>query len=469
MKSAPRQIWLGWACRQWGAMSLAGQFLLAGAGVLLAGMLVIGFWVTRQIEDGVVRNSAAATALYVDSIIAPLFPDLEGKRILSEGARRALDETLAKGELAQRVAFFKIWVADGLVAYSSEPNLIGKSFEPTESLRQAWAGRVAAEFNSLDDPESRTEKGSGMPLLEIYSPIREPWSGKVIAVAEFYEIANELADNLAIARLRSWLVVALVTLAIFGLLSGIVLRGSILIAQQRAALEQRVGELSELLRQNEHLRQRVQAASGRATMMNERFLRRISADLHDGPAQLLALALLRMNGSSEESHRDQNLASMPTREYLEEAMRDIRSICSGLILPQIEPMGLDQLLASAASAHERRTGTHVDLRLPPDVPVLSQSEKICIYRFVQEGLSNSFRHAAGIGQSVTADMKDGKLIVSVADKGTGFDVESGSKGGIGLAGLRERVESLGGEFTIRSSSSGTSLVLGLRPSLGESG
>lgn len=469
MKSAPNSMYFNWARRQWDALTLARQFLLAGTVVLLAGMFAIGFWVTRQIQDGVVRNSAATTALYVDSVIAPLFPDLEDKRILSEGARRALDETLAKGELARRIAFFKIWVDDGLIAYSSEPTLIGKTFEPTESLRQAWAGHVTAEFDSLDEAENRTEQAAGMPLLEIYSPIREPWSGEVIAVAEFYEVARELADNLAAARLRSWLVVALVTLGMLGLLSGIVLRGSVIISQQQGALEQRVGELSELLRQNEHLRQRVQAASGRAAMVTERFLRRISADLHDGPAQLLALALLRMDRSSDSSHADQDSVNMSTREYLEEAMREIRSISRGLILPQIEPMNLDQLLNAAASAHERRTGTHVDLRLPQASPQLSQSEKVCVYRFVQEGLTNSFRHAGGAGQKVTADMQSGTLFLSVTDAGAGFNTEAATEEGIGLVGLRERVESLGGEFTIKSSSSGTSLIMGLQLSLGEAG
>jgi len=101
------------ARRQWSGLTLAHQFLLAGAAVLLAGMFVIGLWVTRQIEDGVVRNSAAATALYVDSIIAPLFKNIEGDHVLSEGAKRALDETLAKGELSRRTAFLKIWVNEG--------------------------------------------------------------------------------------------------------------------------------------------------------------------------------------------------------------------------------------------------------------------------------------------------------------------------------------------------------------------
>jgi hypothetical protein len=175
---------------RWSGLSLARQFLLAGAGVLLAGMILMGLWVTREIEASVTRNAATATALYVDSIIAPLLLDLRDAQRLSEGARRALDETLSQGALGDRLASFKIWKEDGLIAYSSRPELIGRRFEPTENLKQAWGGRVAAEFDELHDEEDALERGEGRPLLEIYSPIRAPWSGEVVAVAEFYELAD---------------------------------------------------------------------------------------------------------------------------------------------------------------------------------------------------------------------------------------------------------------------------------------
>ena len=55
--------------RHWTRLTLARQFLLAGSTVVVAGMLVIGFWVSRQIEEDVIRNSAVATALYVDSVV----------------------------------------------------------------------------------------------------------------------------------------------------------------------------------------------------------------------------------------------------------------------------------------------------------------------------------------------------------------------------------------------------------------
>ena len=88
-------------------------------------------------------------------------------------------------------------------------------------------------------------------------------------------------------------------------LHGIVRQASVTIDRQQTALRQQVGELSSLLAQNAALHQRVSAAAARTTTLNERSLRRIGADLHDGPAQMLSLALLRLDaGKRRRAHGD---------------------------------------------------------------------------------------------------------------------------------------------------------------------
>lgn len=240
---------------------MALQFLLAGGLGLLAVMLVVGLWVTSQIREGVMRNSAGATALYVDSVIAPLLPDMRSSQQLSAGVRRALDETLDQGALGKRLVSFKLWRRDGKILYAKDAVLIGKVFEPGAHLMQAFEGNVVAEFNSLDAVERQELKTTSAPLLEIYNPIREPWSGKVVAVSEFYEIADDFQASLDSALWSSWLVVAGATAAALTMLYGIVLRGSRTIQTQRSALEAKVAELQALLSQNSSLRDRVQRLS----------------------------------------------------------------------------------------------------------------------------------------------------------------------------------------------------------------
>jgi signal transduction histidine kinase len=449
--------------QRWSRLSLASQFLLAGGLGLLAVMAVVGLWVTSQIRQGVMRNSAGTTALYVDSVIAPLLPDMRKSQELSDSVRRALDETLDQGALGKRLVSFKLWRRDGKILYARDPALIGKVYEPGTNLIHAFDGNVVAEFNNLDPIERQEQKATTSPLLEIYNPVREPWSGEVVAVSEFYEVADEFQATLNAALWSSWLVVAGATAAALTMLYGIVLRGSRTIQTQRSALEAKVVELQDLLLQNSSLRLRVQRASRRATAINERYLRRIGADLHDGPAQLVALAALRMDSpllldpDASASRRKAEVSEI--HHTLDEAMREIRAICNGLVLPQIETVMVADILRLVVAEHQRRTASSVSLALAPHLPELGTSEKISIYRFAQEGLNNAWRHGKGQDQAVKARMAGGKLYIQVIDSGPGFDPTSSE--GLGLAGLRDRIESIGGHFDTSSSRKGTRLTMSL--------
>lgn len=450
---------------RWNSQSLARQFLLAGGFVAICAMVVVGYFVASLIENAVTRNSAATTALYVDSVIAPLLPDMQTTQSLDDSITRALDETFGQGALGKRLFSFRLWRSDGTILYSSEKSLSGKQLPLSSDLKTAFTGQMTARFNRIDGVESDAERDSEKPLLQIYNPVLQPWSGKVVAVSEFFEVADEFEWSLKQARLLSWLAVAAFTTIFFGLLSIIVLRGSRTIDSQRRALNDRIDELSALLRQNEALRARVQRATQRATSLNESYLRRIGADLHDGPAQLVAYASLRLDSPkladprTPAEEREASLTNIKTS--LDDAMAEIRAICSGLMLPHIETDSLAALLKRAIVAHEQRTGVTVDLLLNETPAYLSRAAKICIYRFVQEALNNGYRHAGGIGQKVTQSSEGSLVIVEVADEGHGFRMSDVSPEKLGLAGLRDRVESLGGIFHLFSSDRGTIVRMSL--------
>lgn len=439
--------------------SLARQFLLAAALVLALGMSAIGFWVSGRIEEAVTHNAAAATALYVDSVIAPLSQELGKADTLGEGAQLALSETLNQGVLRERLFSFKIWRPDGTIVFSNEASLIGKSFDITEGLKEARDGRIHAEFEHLEEAENAIERASGIPLLEIYSPIREPWSGRIIAIAEFYEVAQDLRSELNRAQLQSWLVVAAVTVGMLGLLYGIVARGSRLIVSQRQTLNEKIESLSRLLEQNQALRRRVDQATRRTADLNERYLRRISAELHDGPAQLLAFASLRFDDIAGGKAGTDDVRRV--KDALDESMREIRNISRGLTLPELAGLSVADVLKKAVTAHENRTASEVVFDREADLPALSEAEKICLYRFVQEALNNATRHGEGKGLRVTAERLDRGLSVTVSDEGPGFDRSAESEG-LGLIGLEERIAGLGGRLTITTApDKGTTLTMRL--------
>lgn len=439
-------------------LSLATQFALVGGIVLVAGMAIIGLWVTSRIEEAAVRNAASATALYVDSVIAPLTHELASSPTLGEGAKLALTETLRQGVLSSRLFSFKIWRPDGTITFSNEPSLIGQHFAMTEGLSTALTGAVHADFDDLEGDENRLEQNSGQPLLEIYSPIREPWSGDIIAVAEFYEKAADLHRDLTLARLQSWLIVGLVTAGMLAALYIIVARGSHLIKVQRHSLDARVQELSSMLETNRRLRSRVEQATKRTATINERYLRRISAELHDGPAQLLGFAALRLDAMQKGQGKgdDEGLV----KSSLAEAIQEIRNICRGLTLPELGPLSGEAVVRRAVSVHESHSRTKVATEIG-SLELSSQAAKICVYRFVQEALSNATRHARASRISVTARQTGDAIAVTVEDNGAGFVREAGQDG-LGLAGLEERLAGLGGMLDIRSTpGEGTAVTMTL--------
>ncbi|MFF0919214.1 sensor histidine kinase [Rhizobium leguminosarum] len=453
--------------RRWNARSLASQFFIAGGLISIAAMFVVGLFVSHLIEEAVIHNSGAATALYVDSVIAPLLPDMQTESLLDEASAQALDETLGQGALGKRLVSFKLWRGDGTILYSNEKELVGKTFAISDKLQRAFAGSLVARYEIASDPESDKERALGKPLMEIYNPVLQPWSGQAVAVLEFYETAEGLGDSLAHARLRSWGAVTALTATFFLVLSVLVFRGSRTIEAQRKDLKERVDELSALLTENRGLQRRLQRASQRAAALNETYLRSIGADLHDGPAQHIAYASLRLdsdmliNASTPPDAREKELAWI--RSSLAEAMTEIRNICSGLVLPQIEKSSITEIVTRVVEAHQHKTETHVETIINEDGPELPPAVKICIYRFIQEALNNAYRHGGGVQQAVRAASRKGHVRVEVSDHGDGFDPTEVRPTSLGLVGLRERVDSLGGAFDIKTGEGGTTVTMIFEP------
>jgi signal transduction histidine kinase len=446
----------GW----WRNLGLVPRFVLAGGIVMLVAMLVVGSWIRGRIERSVIDNTAAATALYMESFVSPLSQELADSDELSEPAIRALDEMMTGTPLGKRVVSFKLWKPGGLVVYASDPSIVGKTFAPTDGLRRAWEGEVAARFEGLGEEENAAEAALGLPLLEIYSPVRRVWSGDVIAVVEFYEVQNSLAGDLAAARRQSWMIVAAV-FALCGLsLIGIVRAGGRTIEQQRVRLQAEVAHSREVAHQNAELRQRAVSAAARAAAQTERTLRQVGADLHDGPAQYLGLAALRLERALPATGEGQAEAEA-IRGALTSALAEIRGISRGLALPDLDRLTLAEAVHRAVEAHPR-PGIPIAWTGPAD-PGLGPSARICVYRFLQETLSNAARHAPDAPVEVAVAVGD-TVTVTVRDRGPGFDPTSIAvrpDGGQGLAGLRDRAESIGGEIDIDSSGAGTTLRLRL--------
>jgi signal transduction histidine kinase len=456
---------------RWRDLDLIKQFALASFFVISLGMFVMGYWISAQIRDGVIQHTATTTALYMEGFVEPLSQRLESQRVFDAEVNKVFDENLKSGPLKGELVALKIWNRDGTIAYSNFPELIGQKFPIDESLSKALSGVLSAELGETDATENVKERQLNVPLYEVYSPLHQRNTGEIIGVGEFYLRADDLIAELRYKTIKTWFVVGLLTLATTAILSAIMLKASRTIGEQRGLLSNRVAELSSLLADNRILSGKIEKANEKAVELNDEFLSQIGADLHDGPAQLVSYGLLRLHANGDAGagkHADEQ-SGRDVQKALRDALTDIRLISSGLVLPQLEDLSLADSITLAANYHQQLTGSNVLINVELSNTSAPKVVKSCAYRVVQESLTNAFKHAGGIGQSVSARVEDNDLVIDVSDRGPGFDWSfSGNTGGhLGLVGLQNRVQTLGGTLTVgRAGAEGSRILVRIPLTLG---
>ena len=437
-------------------LSLARRFLLVSLVVVVVGGAAVAYTLGQLIETSAINRTTSVTALYVESFVAPQLQSLATTNSLTQPEIDSLQNLLTNSPVGQRVVAFRIWSTDGLILYSPNPELVGRKFAMEGDRGRAAQGAVTGDISNLTDPENIYERQHWSHLLEIYLPVRATGSSLIIAVAELYQLPDELEAEVNHDRLVAWGLVALAALLAYLALARVVHQGSETIISQDSELRERVRQLSALLDQNAVLHDRLRRAAARTTALNELERRRIGSDLHDGPTQTMALAMLRLDaveGRLDETGHggDEDLGKV--RGALTEALGEIRVIAAGLRTPELERAKPAEIVRRAVADHERRAGTTAAVNvkgIPARAPFAT---KIALYRILSEALSNTARHGGGRGVGVTVtESGDGFLLAEIRDKGPGFDVgQKPQQSHLGLAGMRERAELLGGRIEIESS------------------
>jgi len=199
-----------------------------------------------------------------------------------------------------------------------------------------------------------------------------------------------------------------------------------------------------------HLNQEVVAAQE-----NER--RRISRELHDEAGQ--ALIALKISLQLIQTGIPSDLELL--REHVAEAisvtdstMEEIRILARGLRPPALDAVGLSDALSGLCIEFGKIAGISIEYA-GDDIPLLPDMVNICLYRVLQEALTNTAKHAAADKIVVRLNFGPGGVELSVADNGDGFVLREdglGSVGsdGIGLLGMKERIEGVGGRLLIEA-------------------
>lgn len=197
---------------------------------------------------------------------------------------------------------------------------------------------------------------------------------------------------------------------------------------------------------------------------------RISVDLHDSVAQWLAGASYRaqtvsalLSGNDNDEARGE-LATMEST--IDKSLKELRRVLTGLRPPALDELGLshalrrslEELKTDGMDCRFSEVGTPV--RLPSNV-------EITVYRAVQEALTNIRKHTSATRVNLRLQFQTDKLLVEVRDNGKGFDLSQTldsaiSVGHMGLLGMKQRAEMLGGDIRIKTSEgAGTAITLSL--------
>jgi len=186
--------------------------------------------------------------------------------------------------------------------------------------------------------------------------------------------------------------------------------------------------------------------------------RRIARELHDEMGQLLSAikinlkALARLPDRAQE--RSERIADAVG--LVDEMIGHVRAMALDLRPPLLDELGLVPALRGYAEGQSVRTGVPIAVEANADAEALRPETAIAAFRIVQESVHNALRHAAAKELTVSVRRDDGRLLLSVRDDGRGFDVaealrRAASGRHLGLAGMRERLEALGGKLEIESS------------------
>lgn len=438
-------------------VSFSHQFLIVGSVGLGIAMMIVGIWLGVETERSAVNRVTAVSAAYVESILAAQLREVPEDALTTQAMHDALDHIFITGVLQRKIASFKLWDAQGVVHYSSDHALIGQRFSVDEMLISAFSGTVQARMVARQQESGDAGNEAGQRMLEIYVPIRISQIGKVVAVAAFNHWTGNIEREISSSKLRSWALVAAVTLSIYLLLFGMVHRANSTILRQRDDLHSQLRRLRKGYAENEQMRRRLGKAGAATTALNEQFLQRVAADLHDGPAQTLAFSLMRFDelvaalGAGQGVEETSTSDVFRVREALRSSLEELRVIAAGLGVAGLADLTLAETLDRAIRDFEHQFGRTVDKHVD-DVDVNTDlAVRITAYRILQESLTNCAKYAPIGLLRVQVQQKAGNLQIEVADQGPGFDpLATRPNGRLGLAFMKERVRLLGGTFMLES-------------------
>jgi signal transduction histidine kinase len=176
--------------------------------------------------------------------------------------------------------------------------------------------------------------------------------------------------------------------------------------------------------------------------------RRLARELHDETGQALTSVLLGLK--AVETADDVSAALATLREIVVGTLQDVRRLAVELRPKALDDFGLVPAVERLVEAFRAATGINIQFEPRVGEERLPSEVETTLYRVIQEALTNVAKHAAARSVSVLLVRREASTTAVVEDDGEGFTTADEAEGGIGLAGMRERLALLGGRLIIES-------------------
>jgi signal transduction histidine kinase len=195
--------------------------------------------------------------------------------------------------------------------------------------------------------------------------------------------------------------------------------------------------------------------------------RRLARELHDSAGQYLAgihmnlSALLRADSGMTAANRSLVSDSL---SLVDLCTSEIRTMSYLLHPPLLDEMGLRSAILMYVDGFAQRSGIRVDVEIPANLGRLSRDMETAVFRVVQQSLANVHRHSGSLVACLRIKSDAKFMMIEIRDEGCGISHETlegfSSRtrlAGVGITGMRERIQSMGGQFDIRSAKTGTTV------------
>lgn len=224
-------------------------------------------------------------------------------------------------------------------------------------------------------------------------------------------------------------------------------------------------------RRSEDQKRRAHEAEGQMRELSQQLVaaqeeerRKLSRELHDHVGQMLTalrMELGRIDRVRPVGDNRLTVAVTECRQLVDDMVRLVRDLALGLRPSMLDDFGLQPALEWLTRDFTRRSNVPVNMRISGTLETLSDQHRTCIYRVVQEALTNCVRHARATTIDVVVAAHADTIEVSVSDDGVGMDPLHRAAG-FGLRGIEERVRELGGSSTLQSAAgNGATLAISL--------